>query len=197
MKELNFKTQYSVVYYFRLTLSFILTIFFILLVFEDNLMAAIFVAVLGFVPLMAILFFHIKKIVFNENSFSVQKFIGPVKVINYVDVVDIGLNTIKTKKGNILLRDMKNRKELRKIFKKFLEQGTIDREQIEGKLENQEINSIKAYIPALIISSVLSIIVVIILPFKIGDFANSLLFFGLFFPIFYILYSKFAKSSGK
>jgi hypothetical protein len=92
----------------------------------------------NFILLLAFIFFcfwwmHniVRRIVFNNSTFSVTRFLLPTKTIDYVEITDIGFSKIKTKKGEISLAGMSNAQELLRRFMGLIEQGIIEKEQLE------------------------------------------------------------------
>jgi hypothetical protein len=97
----------------------------------------------------------IRRIVFATGSFSIEKFLWPTKIIDYSDILDIGLTIIKTRKGNLSIYGMTNSDELSSILTELIELGKINPYQIENQLTSQETLSRIALIPSGIVAFVL------------------------------------------
>jgi hypothetical protein len=95
---------------------------------------------------------HIRYIAFYESRFTVAKYIWVSKTISYIDITDIGNGTIKTKRGNINIAGMSNTMELLFQFKKLMELGKIDFDQLEKKIFIEEIIVQKSILPSIIAS---------------------------------------------
>jgi len=143
----------------------------------------------GFFGLMLALmpFVFVKRIVFNATSFSIERYLWPAKTIEYSEVIDIGTTMIRTRNGNLVIQSMRNGDELRKILTDLVEQGKINRYQIENKVIAQEVISKKALLPAGIISFLLWTITFFVWPYEESLFRDlSLLVF--FIPIYIVVY---------
>jgi hypothetical protein len=86
---------------------------------QENILVAIFFGVM--IAILSNMF--IKRIFFEKNAFSIEKYIGPTKTIEYADVVDIGIATIRTRKGIFTIPPMRNSIEFRNILAKRIEQS--------------------------------------------------------------------------
>ncbi len=80
----------------------------------------------------------IRQVVFNNSAFSVSRFLLPTITIDYVEITDIGFSKIKTKKGEISLAGMNNAQELLRRFVRLIEQGKIEKTQLEMKVAVQD-----------------------------------------------------------
>lgn len=150
----------------------------------ENIFAVIFsVLILALVP-----YALVKRIVFDANGFSIEKYIWPTKTIAYADVIDIGLTVIKTRSGRIGIGAMINADELHNVFGELIEQGKISRYQVENKIVAEENISRKALLPAVITSSVLWMVIMpFIWPYDESLF-RSLSFLAFFTPVYIIVY---------
>lgn len=150
----------------------------------ENIFATIFsVLILALAP-----YALVKRIVFDANAFSIEKYIWPTNTIAYADVIDIGLTVIKTRSGRIGIGAMVNADELHNIFGELIEQGKINRYQIENKIVVEENISRKALLPAVITSSVLWVVIMpFIWPYE-ESFFRGLSFFAFFIPIYIVVY---------
>ena len=188
MQQTVFKPKYPV----RLYLGFFLMILVELCLLSQLLFGAetrpdIFLA--GFFGLVITLspYTFVKRIVFDVHSFSVEKFLGPTKTIEYTDVIDIGMSLIKTRNGNISIQLMSNADELRTIFTELIRQGKISHYQIENKVVAQETLRQKALLPAAVISSILWVVTSFIWPHEKSLF-RYLSFLAFFVPIYIVIY---------
>ena len=80
----------------------------------------------------------VRRIDFNHSTFSVARFLSPTKSIDYVDITDIGLSRLKTKKGEVSFAGMRNTQELLRRFVDLIEQGKIEKEQLAMKIVVEE-----------------------------------------------------------
>jgi hypothetical protein len=129
------------------------------IIFEkDYSLTTINMAVLCGLIVLAMPYRLIRRIKFDEGSFSIEKYFWFSKTIEYTDVIDFGMTLIKTENGNISLYSVTNSYELYNIFIALVEKGKINRDQIENKVHAQEIISRKAFLPAMLITLVLQII---------------------------------------
>jgi hypothetical protein len=99
--------------------------------------------------------FLIRRIVFSRSTFYVEKFVWPAKTFEYTDVIDLGKTKIKTRRGEISFAGMGNAPELLSRFTELIEQGKINKRQIENKVVIQEIIFRKSIIPSIVVSSIL------------------------------------------
>ena len=76
----------------------------------------------------------IRRIVFNNSTFSVSRFLLPTITIDYAEVTDIGFSKIKTKQGEISLAGMGNAQELLRRFADLMAQGKIEKERLEMEI---------------------------------------------------------------
>jgi hypothetical protein len=149
---------------------------------ETILLAAIFGLAIPLVPLI-----FISRIIFSENSFTLEKLGWPSKTIDYADVVDIGATMLKTRKGNVSFQAMTNSDELREILDGLVKKGMINRYQIEGKALAAEVMSRKAIVPAAIIAFILWGIALVIWPYE-DSFFRDLSLVGFFIPAYIVAY---------
>jgi hypothetical protein len=190
MQEEIFQPKYSAKLYFGLlcVIPFEFFMLWQIISGKDSSLVIIFMAAFFGILVATIPYVFIKRIVFTANAFQIEKFLGPTRTIEYTEVVDIGITTIKTKKGNLAIpRFMLNSIELRNILTGLIEQGKISSFQIENKLISQELISRKAARPAVIISFVLWVVSSIIWPYKDSLF-RDLSLLGFFFPIYFVVY---------
>lgn len=108
----------------------------------------------------------IRHIVFSPSSFYVEKYIWPSKRIKYSDIIDFGNIRIKTRNGDVILAGMSNAPELIEQFNKLMEQGKIDKDQIENKLVREEATLRKSILPAFAVSFLLSALVLYFWPYR-------------------------------
>ena len=149
---------------------------------ENIFLAGFFALVIALTP-----YTFVKRIVFDMHSFSIEKYLGPSKTIEYTDVIDIGTTLIKTRNGNVGIQLMLNADELRTVFTELIQQGKISHYQLENKVVVQEIVSRKAFLPAAIISFVLWAVTSFIWPYEKSLFRDlSLLVF--FVPTYIVIY---------
>ena len=81
--------------------------------------------VAGVLALLIVLmpFILIRQISFESRSFTVEKYLLAAQIIEYSDVLDIGMTSIKTKQGNIPTQFMRNAAELRNLLKQRVEKA--------------------------------------------------------------------------
>jgi hypothetical protein len=194
MQQQIFKPRYPTKVYLGLVFSIPMEAFLLwqLLADKDTSPENIFGA--GFFGLMLALmpYTFVKRIVFDANAFSIEKYLWPTKTIEYTDVIDIGTTVLKTRSGRIAIQSMTNADELRKILTVLIEQGKISRYQIENKVVAQEIISRKALIPTVVISFVLWSITLFVWPYEESLF-RDLSFLVFFVPIYFMVY-QFLKN---
>jgi hypothetical protein len=144
-----------------------------------------------FILLMPVVF--IRRIVFEGQTFTIEKYLLPAKTIDYSDVVDIGNTIITTRQGNIPLQAMKNSQELKDLLMKFLSDGKTNRYQIENRLVGQEKLGRKAAIPASIITTIIWIASFFIFPYEKSLLRDSGFFLIVWVPIYLLIY-QFMKN---
>ena len=194
MHEAVFKPKYP--FRFLLGLAFIIPLeaFMLWEVFtkQDKSIETIFGA--GFFGFMVLLmpFVFIRRIIFENQSFTIEKYLLPAKTIDYSDVVDIGNTIIKTRYGNISTQAMENSEELNNLMKKLVSEGRINSYQIENKLVGQEVLSRKAVMPASIISVIIWIASLFFFPYEKSMF-RDLSFLLVWIPIYFLVY-RFMKN---
>jgi hypothetical protein len=115
-------------------------------------------AMLGFLVFFIVLFsrLYIRRIVFTSSYFLVERYVWPLKKIEYSDVIDMGTSKIKTRSGEISFAAMSNAAELLSIFIGMLREGKFDVEQFENKALNEEQVLRKSFWSSLLISAVLN-----------------------------------------
>lgn len=86
---------------------------------ETFLVAGILVLLIVLMP-----FILIRQIKFENRSFTVEKYLLSARTIDYSDVTEIGMTSIKTKQGNIPTQFMRNAAELRSLLKKRMGKAT-------------------------------------------------------------------------
>jgi hypothetical protein len=157
----------------------------------ENIFGAVFFGFLLIVPPFA----YVKRMVFRANDFSIEKFILPTKIIEYSDVIDVGAMVLKTRNGDLSLRTMTNSDELSKILAGLIEQGKINRHQLENKVASRAIIIRKAIMPAGIISLVLWVVTFFAFPYK-DSFFRDLSLLGFFIPVYIVVYQVLKKRAG-
>lgn len=81
----------------------------------------------------------IKRIVFEKEFFSIEKFLWTTWTIRYVDLIAIEKTMIKTRNGNFIIESMMNSAELRKILRDALR--VLSRSQTAEKTTFEEVVS--------------------------------------------------------
>jgi hypothetical protein len=137
----------------------------------------------------------VKQIVFGSQFFSIEKYFWPTRTIEYTDVIDVGTALIRTQKGSFAFRSMSNAEELHNILTGLIEQGKINRYQIENKAVNLENVGKKALLPAGIISFILWTVIFIVWQYKESLF-RDLSIVLIFVPIYFLVY-QFLKGRVK
>jgi hypothetical protein len=194
MQESVFKPKYPAKMYLGLFFIFPIETYVLWQLFsgKDKSIETVFIAAFFGLIVALIPFAFIRKIVFSAADFSIKKFLWLTKTIDYTDVVDIGVTMILTRKGNIPIQSMTNSEELRNILNKLIEQGKINKYQIENKVVSQEVVSRKALIPAGIISFFLWGTTFLVWPYENSLFRDfSMVLF--FIPTYIVVY-KFLKN---
>jgi hypothetical protein len=98
---------------------------------------------------------YIRRIVFTDSYFIVEKYVWPSKKIAYSDVIDLGVSKVKTRRGDIIFV-MDNAAQLYSLFSELIQQGKIDRNLFENNVNAEELGLKKAIRPAMIISAILN-----------------------------------------
>jgi hypothetical protein len=193
MQETIFKPKYPPRFLLGLVIIILIEAFMLwnIISNQDRSIETVFGA--GFFGLMILVmpFVFIRRIVFENQSFAIEKYLLPSKTIEYSDVVDIGNTLIKTRQGNIPIQAMVNSDELITLLNKLLNEGKINSYQIENKLVGQEVLSRKAVMPATIISIILWVATLFFFPYEKSMFRD--LSFLLFWIPIYILVYRFMK----
>ena len=94
----------------------------------------------------------IRNFIFTSSSFTMVRYIMPPKTIDYAEITDVGNTKIKTKIGSIYFSGITNIGEIIDGFNDLINQGKINRNQLEKKVRIEEITLRKSTLPALIIS---------------------------------------------
>ncbi len=187
MQEMIFKPKYPT--RFLLGFVFVIPMEALMLweVFSNKSIEMIFGS--GFFGLMILLmpYIFIRRIRFEGQSFTVEKYILPSKTIDYSEVTDIGNTLIKTRQGNIPTQAMANSQELIDLLKKLISEGKINNYQIENKLVRQEALSRKAVLPAGIISVILWITTFFFFPYE-KSMLRDLSFLLIWIPVYILVY---------
>jgi hypothetical protein len=139
----------------------------------------------------------IRRIIFGETSFTVEKYFWQAKTIKYTDVVDFGMTLIKTQNGNISLWAITNSYEAYNTFTALVEEGKIGRYQIENQVHRQEVVGRKAFLPAILISLVLQILLLSVWKFEnstIQELSIIVIFLPVYFMTYFFLKNRADKS---
>ncbi|PKN94633.1 MAG: hypothetical protein CVU44_05985 [Chloroflexi bacterium HGW-Chloroflexi-6] len=103
--------------------------------------------------------------IFTSSSFTVVRYIMPLKTIKYADVIDIGTFKIKTRVGNIQFAGTDNKDEIIKKFNELINQGKINRDELENKIITDEMVWRKSMLPSLIVALPFFVTIVYFWPF--------------------------------
>lgn len=108
---------------------------------------------------IAVPFMVIRRIRFGDRII-VDRYLFPSRRFSYGDVVDLGVMSIRMRKGWISLYQMKNSAELLDIFESLKRSGRLVDTQIEGTLAAKELLAWSAgafaFVPAVVGSVVLA-----------------------------------------
>jgi hypothetical protein len=99
---------------------------------------------------------YIRRVIFTDSYFIVEKYVWPSKKIAYSDVIDFGFSKVKTRKGDVSFSAISNAAELYSLFSKLIQQGKIDENLFENKVIIEELALRKAILPTIVISMVLN-----------------------------------------
>jgi hypothetical protein len=147
---------------------------------------AVLVGLIGFIIFFSRL--YIRRIVFTPSYFLVEKYVWSPKKIGYSEVIDMGIWTIKTKKGDINLAAMTNVAQLHSMFIELMKEHKVDVDQSENQALREELVLDQSFWPTIIISAVLIIL------FFIYDYYSESRLHELFFfliPIVIVLVVSF------
>ncbi len=86
----------------------------------------------------------VKRIVFEDYAFVVERYFLPPKTIEYQQVIGVGNTMIRTRQGVIMLRRMTNARELVAIMHALMAEGKISKDQVAGNLVRQEKLALRA-----------------------------------------------------
>jgi hypothetical protein len=188
MGETIFKPKYPAKMYWGILIITVLECFILWQIFsgKDTSLGIVFVAAFFGLLLALMPYAIIRRIVFGRDAFSIERFLWRKKMIVYADVMDIGTTIIKTRNGKLSIQSMTNSEELRNIFAGLIEQGKINRYQIENQLLSQELISQRALRPALVIAFVLWGITFLVWPYE-HSFFRDLSFLAFFIPVYFVV----------
>jgi len=91
---------------------------------------------------------------------SVHRYVLRPREFEYADILDIGVMSIKTKRGSISLYQMKNADELYSLFEEAMRRGALSEEQVAGTLATHEVLSWAAASYAAVPSIVVAVVLV-------------------------------------
>jgi 4-amino-4-deoxy-L-arabinose transferase-like glycosyltransferase len=150
---------------------------------EIYLVAAFFVLCAVVIP-----FAMVRRIRFG-GEIVIERYILPPRRFSYSDVQDIGVSSIKMKKGHLSLYEMQIVDELHAIFEQVMQRGQMSEGQIEGELAAKEIISWMAAVYALIASVVIYLVLAFLrLPWRLPTGRwMFLLVFIVVFPVCYFI----------
>jgi hypothetical protein len=191
MPEEVFEPKYSMGTSLGLAVFFLSEAFLLWYMFskKDTSLELILIAAFFGYGILRMPFVHIRRITFESQSFTVEKYLLPAKTIHYSDVVDIGNEAIKTRQGNIQTRAMNNTKELYDLLKILISEGKINRYQMEYRLVWQENLSRYAGIIAGVISMIILFASFTFLSTKKWLVRDPRVFFLIiYFPIYFLVY---------
>lgn len=94
----------------------------------------------------------------------VERYLFPPRVIDYSDIVDIGIIHIKLKKGQLSFPQIQNVDELHEIFDDVMRRGAMSPGQIEGTLAGKEAIGAVASFVAMVIAIVVTLILYFVRP---------------------------------
>ena len=122
MKTTIFKPKYNVPIFVSLVASILFEIYLLYgIIFCHNrdgvlifLASSVGLVIAGFPFLL------VKRITFNDQSFTIEKYLPPVKTIAYKDIVEIDGEFIKLRIGGFLLQWVTNVDEFHHLLKKHL-----------------------------------------------------------------------------
>jgi hypothetical protein len=138
---------------------------------------------------LSIPFTRIRQVRFSDKMY-VDRFILASREIDYKDIVDVGIVTIKTKQGNISLYKIENTKQFYELLKNAMAQNEVSESQLEGKLAKREIISWKSSIYAQLIAIPITLLFVWWNPSWIkflGKFTFLVVFLAIFAPTYWIV----------
>lgn len=99
---------------------------------------------------------YIRRVVFTDSYFIVEKYVWPSRKIAYSDVIDLGFSKVKTRRGDVSFAAMDNAAQLYSLFSELIQQGKIDRNLFENNVNAEELGLKKAILPSMIISAILN-----------------------------------------
>ncbi|MBL8078712.1 MAG: hypothetical protein JNM55_12165 [Anaerolineales bacterium] len=99
---------------------------------------------------------YIRRVIFTDSYFIVEKYVWPSKKIAYSDVIDFGFSKVKTRKGDVSFAAMDNAAELHALFSEFIQEGIINRNLFENKAVVEELALKKSFLPAVVITQILN-----------------------------------------
>jgi hypothetical protein len=148
----------------------------------------------GLIALFSILtlsmpFTRIRQIRFSDKMY-VDQFILAPREIDYKDIIDVGIITVKTKRGNISLYKIENTKQFYEFLKDAMAQNQVSESQLEGKLAKREVISWTSSIYAQLIAIPITLLLVWWSPTCIkflGKFTFLTVFLAIFAPIYWIV----------
>ena len=146
-----------------------------------------FISAIVFASLILLLpYVFYKRITFKEYI-QIDRYFNSPKIIYYSDIEDMGFGTIKTKKGIINLKPIKNADELKEIINRKIDEGKILENQVTGVIAAKELLSIKAAIISSLLSFIFGFVIVYNKIFINID--SRLIFFVIWSLIYLIVYS--------
>lgn len=136
MSEIIFTPKYSTKLYFSTAAAVLVEIFLLGQIISGwdrspiNILSALF-----FGSLVALLPIKlIKRIAFDKESFTIEKFLWPAQTIQYTDLVAVEPTKIKTRNNSFVIEAMTNSRELRKILNGALRDAN---HRIESEINSQ------------------------------------------------------------
>lgn len=161
MENFVFKPKYRLNFFFGLA-SGVVMFFLLLWIIVDtkdfSFQTILWLGIMILIPLI-ILSAFIRSITFEAQSFTVNKFLFLSRTYEYTEIVDFSKRMIKTERGTVALTWIKNNDEFYDKMTHVLNDGRIDNQKIEHRLEAVENIARKAFIPSIVITIPLWLII--------------------------------------
>jgi hypothetical protein len=191
MEEKIFEPKYPISTFVALFIMLpVLLFFFVQSVLEGDVSSgAISALLISVFIIWFLLYVVIAAISFSNNDFTIERYLFPDITIEYSDILFVNDEIIKTSRGSLFIRFMKNSEELVRIFRKYIKKG--DSHAYKSRNDVVEGNKVKplAVILPLIISAGLLGLTFLIWPydFSILDKLATPLFFVISIMLFAFL----------
>jgi hypothetical protein len=164
MEEKVFIPKYPFGFFipFFMMLPFLLFVVVQSILERDYSFTSIFALLMSIFIIWFLLFGVIAAISFSNKDFTIERYLLPDKTIDYSDILFINVDLIKTRRGILFIRFMKNSEELARIFRKCMKKGELRSDSSKDEIvEGKKVKPFAVILPLIISAGLLGLIFLI------------------------------------